>query len=93
MALTTQEEAQGIETSVVVIVLASLHGKGVEQGGLDEPQTTEVEVVANAAYLVIDHRVSLALALHHVVMIGIDHGCIRVGGHAQQALEGIFAHL
>ena len=93
LALATQEQAQSVESSMLIIVLACLHGKRVEQCGLNEPQTTKVEVVANAAKLVIYHGVSLALAFDHVVMVGIDHGRIRIRSHAQHTLEGILSHL
>ena len=88
LAVATQEEAQGIEACMVIISLASLHGKGVEQGGLDEPERSEIEVVANATHLIVDDGMVLALAFKDVVMVGIDHGCIGVGGHTEDALEG-----
>ena len=85
-ALAAEEEAEGVETRILVVVLARLHGEGVEQRGLDEQQRAEVEVVADTAYLIVDDGVILALALHDVVMVGIDHGGIGVGGDAQHAV-------
>ena len=88
LSVATQEEAQGIEARMVVIGLASLHGKGMEQGGLNEPERSEIEVVADATHLIVDDGMVLALAFQDVVMVGIDHGCIGVGGHTEDALEG-----
>ena len=93
LPLTAQKESEGIETSVLIIALASLCRKLVEQGGLDESEASEVEIVANAAQMVVDDWVVLAHTIDHVVMVGIDHRSIRVGSHTKHALEGTLSHL
>ena len=93
LTVATQKEAQGIEPGVAIIVLTSLHGEGVEQRRLDQPQRTEIEIVAYTALLIVDDGVILSLGFGDVVVVGIDHGGIRVRGNAQHAVEGSVAHL
>ena len=87
-ALTAQEEAEGVETCILVVALTGLHGEGVEQGCLDEPEAAEVEVVADTACLVVDDGMGRSLAVYDVVVVGIDHGGIGVGGDAEHTVEG-----
>ena len=75
LALTAQEQAQGIEPGKLVVVLAGLHGKGVEQTGAHQQQRTEVEIVANGAQLVVNGRMALP--------VGIDHSGTGVAGSTQ----------
>ena len=93
LSVATQEEAQGIETGVLIVGLACLHGKGVEQRGLHQQQRTEVEVVADAARLVVDDGVGRALAVDQVVAVGIHHRRVAVGGHAEDTLQGVLTQL
>ena len=91
LSVTAQEQSQGIESGVVIVVLASLHGKRVEQRCLHQPQRSEVEVIADTTYLIINHRVILALATDDVVMIGIHHRRIAIRCHTENALQGALA--
>ena len=91
--MTAQEESEGIESGMLIVALASLCRKLVEQGGLDESETSEVEVVADAAQMVVDDGMILAHTIDHVVMVGIDHCRIRVGSHAKHAFESTLPHL
>ena len=61
LTLTTQEQTQGIESCKLVVVLASLHGKGMQQRGLKQPQATEIEIVTDAAREIVDHRMSIII--------------------------------
>ena len=85
-AAAAQEEAQGIEACMAVVALAGLHGKRMEQCCLDEQQRSEVEVIADAAQLVVDDGVGHTLAADEVEVVGIDHRCIAVGGHSENPL-------
>ena len=85
-AAAAQEEAQGIEACMAVVALAGLHGKRMEQCCLDEQQRSEVEVIADAAQLVVDDGVGHTLAVDEVEVVGIDHRCIAVGGHSENPL-------
>ena len=38
LSVATQEESEGIESCMLIVALAGLHGKGVEQRRLDEQQ-------------------------------------------------------
>ena len=38
LSVATQEESESIESCMLIVVLTSLHGKGVEQRRLDEQQ-------------------------------------------------------
>ena len=42
--------------------------------------------------MVVDDGMILALATDDVVMVGIDHRCIRVGCHAEHTFEGTLTH-
>ena len=90
LSVAAQEEAEGIEARMMIIGLTCLHGKGVEQGRLDEPKRSEIEVIANTTNLIVDDGMVLALAFGDVVMVGIDHGSIGIGGHTEGALQGAF---
>ena len=71
-------------------MFACLHGKGVEQGGLDEDQTAEIEVIADTAELVVDDRMLSAFSPYEVIVVGISHCSIRIRSDAQQTVEGSF---
>ena len=66
LTVAAQEEAQGIETCMLIIAFTCLGGKNVEQRGLDEPYAAEVEVVADAAQMVVYDRMILAISLSSV---------------------------
>ena len=93
LSLAAQEETQRIESGILVVVLAGLHCKGMQQRCLDE-QATEVKVIANAALEIVDGRMSFhyprTVLLSPLVMVGIDHRSIRVGSDTQHAVEGTF---
>ena len=74
-----QEQAQGVESGILVVVLAGLHGKSVQQAGADEQQRTEVEVVADGAQLIVDGWMTCT--------VGIDKGGTGVFGDAYKTLK------
>ena len=82
-ALAAQEEAQGIEARILIVVFARLHGEGMEQRGLDEQQRAEIEVVADAAWKIVDGRM--------VFTVGIDHCGIRVTSHTEHTAQGLLS--
>ena len=87
-SVTTQEEAQGIESCMLIGMLFGLGGKSLEQRGLDKDQRAEVEVIADTAQLIVDHGVGLPLALDDVEVVGIHHRRIRIKRHAHDPVEG-----
>ena len=87
LPLAAQEQAQGVESSILVVVLTGLHRKSMEQRSLHQQHRAEVEVVANAALEVVDGGVSLQFAVFQRVVVGIDHRGIRVAGHAEHTVE------
>ena len=91
LSVAAQKEAQGIETCVTIVCFASLHRKGMHQGGLHQQQRSEIEIVADAARLIIDDGVGGALAVDEVVVVCIDHRGVRVGCHAEDAFQGSLA--
>ena len=91
LAVATQAKSQGIEASVMVIILTSLHGKGMQQRRLHQQQRAEIEVVADAALLVVDDGVWDAFAVDEVVMVGIHHRGVRVRSHAEDTFQGSLA--
>ena len=88
---TTQKQTQGIKSGILIIVLASLHRKGVQQRGLKQPQATEIEIVADAAREIVDHWMFLsngpAIDLFFRDVIRIHHRSIRVAGHTKHSVE------
>ena len=92
LSVAAQKEAQGIETCVTIVCFASLHRKGMHQGGLHQQQRSEIEIVADAARLIIDDGVGGALAVDEVVVVCIDHRGVRVGCHAENAFQGTLTH-
>ena len=70
----------------------------LQQTGADEQHAAEVEVVADAAQLVVDDRVLLHLAPRSRLPaffhpVGIDQYGFRVVGHAHHAFQCPLAHL
>ena len=78
LPVTTEEEPEVIKAGILIIVLASLHGIGVEQGSLDEDQTAEIKVVADTAELVVDNRMLSAFSFDEVIVVGVGHCSIRI---------------
>ena len=78
---------------MLIRVLAGLLGKSLKQRGFDKPQTTEIEVVANTAYEIVDNGVGLARTFYDIVVIGIHHRCIGIDTHVQHAIEGTKTYL
>ena len=92
-AFTTQEQAQGINSSILVGVLVALHGKAVQQTGFNQDERAQIEIVADTTNLIIDNRMGLQLAINQVIVVGVDHGSIRIGCDTQHAVECAFGHL
>ena len=86
-ALATQEQAQGVNSRILVGVLMKLSGKTVQQTGFYQDERSQVEIVADTTYLIVDHGVWLQLAVDQVVVVGVNHGCIRIRGNTQHAIE------
>ncbi len=64
----------------------------LEVGGVEEEHRPEVEIVAQAACLVIDDGSLGTLVATHVVMVGIEHAGIGILGDAHQAQHGLIVH-
>ena len=92
-AFTAQEQAQGINSGILVGMLVALHGKAVQQAGFYQDERAQIEIVADTTYLIVDNRVGLQLAINQVVVVGVDHGSIRIGCDTQHAVECAFGHL
>ena len=92
-ALTTQEQAQGINSCILVGMLVALHGKTVQQTGFYQDERAQIEIVADTTNLIIDNRMGLQLAINQVVVVGVDHGSIRIGCDTQHAVECTLGHL
>ena len=90
LALPAQEQPEGIQAGILVVHLTGLHGIAVQQAGTDKPQRAEVKVVADAACLVVDGRMAFQSlsAAFFLVVVGIDEGSPRIGGYAEQSLQG-----
>ena len=59
-----------------------------------EPEGAEVEIVAQAAGLIVDERMGRAGAVGtEVVVVGIDHPGIRLLGHLNKPLQHVIARL
>ena len=86
-ALATQEQAQGVNSRILVGVLMKLSGKTVQQTCFYQDERSQVEIVADTTYLIVDHGVWLQLAVDQVVVVGVNHGCIRIRGNTQHAIE------
>ena len=91
LTLTTQKQAQGIESGKLIIVLTRLHGEGMQQRGLKQPQAAEIEVIADAASEIVDHGMflidDLAVDLFLGDIVRIDHRRVRVAGHTEHTVE------
>ena len=74
----TEEQAQGVDSGKLVGVQVWLRGKLVQQAVFYQDERTQIEIVANATYLIIDNRVGLQLTLDQIVVVGINHRCIRI---------------
>ena len=91
LSLPAQEKPQGIESCILVVMFPSLHRKGMEQRGLHEQDGAKVEVVADTAREVVDGRMAHQLSLLQGVVIGIDHGRIRIAGSPKQPVQRMLA--
>ena len=88
--LATQEQSQSIESGKPIASLGHLLGKLMEQRRTDEHQTSEVEIVADAAQLVVDNRMSRPFSVEHCVVVAIDHRSLHLRSgmnHAQRGVE------
>jgi len=86
-SLTAQEEAQVVESGILIVALTVAGGIFVQQRGAQQPQAAEVEVVAQRTFLIVYHGMQLALALLHRIAVAIHHRSTFVGGHEHQALQ------
>ena len=87
-SLATQEEAQVVESGILIVALTIAGGIFVQQRGAQQPQAAEVEVVAQRTFLIVYHGMQLALALLHRIAVAIHHRSTFVGGHEHQSLQG-----
>ena len=98
-ALATQEQAQSIEAGILITHLGHLLRILMQERRTDEHQASEVEIVADGAWLVVDDGMrhtrsdGLAVTLLAVLFIAvaIDQGGIRVGSHAHHTHGGVEA--
>ena len=77
-----------IETKVVeggkLIILARFSSPVLQQASPDQPQRTEIEVVANGAKLVVDDRMAACIVLPTV---GIHHSGVGLFSHTHHTLQ------
>ena len=85
--LTTQEQAQVVESGILIVTFAVGGGIMVQQGGAKQQQGAEVEVVAQRTFLVVDDGMRLTLPLLYCITVGIDEGSLHVLSGMQHALD------
>ena len=91
LSLAAQEQPKVVESGMCIFVDGWGGGVLVEQGGVDEYELSEVEVIADAAFLVIDDGMSDHSSLHHRVVVAVYHGGVGVGGHSQKSLQRVLS--
>ena len=65
LSLATQEQAKGIESGILIVVFSCLHRKGMQQRCLHQPETSEIKVVADASWEIVDYGVSCTVGIYH----------------------------
>ena len=61
----------------------------MQQRGTHQPNAAKVEVIAQRTFLIVYHRVWLALALLYRIAVAKDHSGMFVASHEQEALQHI----
>ena len=95
ISLTTQEQAQVVETTIYIMRIGRLMGPLAQPFATHQPQGTKVEIITDGPQLVVNHRMSLNLpfVINFLLLItvGINHGRPTIRGHFHHALQGAFA--
>ena len=91
-SLATQIQAQVVESTIYIMRVDRLMGPLAQPFTTHQPQSAEVEIIANRSQLIIDDRMSilhpLATVLFSLISVCIDHGSATVGSHLHQAFQG-----
>ena len=79
-------ETQVIESGKLIV---GLHGCGglLETATAEEVNRAKVEVIAQTTELVVDHGSLDCPTLGHIIVVGIEHACLRVVGKFHKALH------
>ena len=104
LAHTAQIETQIVETRILIVRSVLLGDEVAEGLSLDEPETSEVEVVAKATRLVINNWMldqlagfflflsnfcSLFIFFDQGIIVGVNHDGSRIICRAEESLQGI----
>ena len=90
-SLAADEEAQVVDARKLVLRQFLLSQVFVQQFRAYEEYRPEVEVVADAAQLVVDNRMLHRLAVFHGIVVGIDECRPCILGHPEEPFGGIHA--
>ncbi len=86
-----EAQAQVVKTGGAVAFVDS-GGSFLEVGGVEEHYRAEVEVIAERAELVVNHRRVGLLAFYHGIIVGICHACFGIAGELHEAIHSEVAH-
>ena len=88
-SLPTQEQTQIIPTSKLIIVLFSLFSISLQLLCIYQDQRTEIEIITNTSYLIINNRVAHHFSSLNRVTVGINHRCFSVLGNIQKTFQSM----
>ena len=80
LSLTTQEQTERIESGILIVVFSCQHRKGMQERGLHQPETSEIEVVADTSGEIVYYGVSCT--------VGIYHCSIGITRHTEHSDQG-----
>ena len=87
--LPAEEEPQVVEPGIAVVGRSGPLGIGLHPLGAQKEKRPEVEIVSQAARLVVDDRMAHHAAVLHRVAVAVDEGRTGLGGRLLQTVEGM----
>ena len=97
LSLSAEIETQVIESTIFILCIGRLMGPLAQQIALQQPQSTEVEIITDGTQLIVNHGVFLGLPfIAHpflFITVGIDHGGPTVLSHFDHTLQGSLTQL
>ena len=87
VALLAQFQTQVIPSGKCVVLFHAA-GSFFQLTGVKQQEGSEVEVISQGAELIINHRSLFLNISRALIVVGIYHTCIRVGGQLCHAVQG-----
>ena len=86
--LATQEQTEIVETSIAIVGITIGGSILMDERRADKHQRAEIEIIAQRAFLIVNHGMTLYNTIFHLIPVCIHHNGTSIGSSSHHTLQG-----